>query len=72
MEEKRGMEKTQVKGKVESSSPPTVKQNSQMSTDQNLGTSLLRLVGRILDAKSNVCPTPVQAQSKNCPKIGHV
>ena len=36
------------------------------------GTSLLRLVGRILDATSNFRPTPVQSLFKVCPKIGHV
>ena len=36
------------------------------------GTSRLWLVGQILDGKSNVCPTPVQSPSKDCPKTGHV
>ena len=39
---------------------------------QNLGTTVLRLVGQILDAKSNVCPNHVQIQSRHCPTTGHV
>ena len=36
------------------------------------GTTDQWLVGQILDAKSNVCPTTVQSTSKDCPKTGHV
>ena len=42
------------------------------SNERKCGTSVQWLVGQRLDAKSNLCPTPVQSPSNDCPKTGHV